>query len=271
MPRIVWIIRSVTLAILSLWVVVSSANTYVVRPIAIKDCGVLPADLQWDEKPTMCSGKPVEINFLIEGKDLVNIDKDSLKIESMTLNGKDIAKNRLGEPTYQISSFPKVSKSGKYIIFGIELNDAYLGQVGNIELTASIEVSTSSDLKTVVNEVDLSKPFKHTYGLYTVTNHHDKRSNGAVTDAMANAFMEGFTNLFSGNNTEESLSLTVVGNLDNFISLGIEEGNKSIKSGGSSWFNDQKTLSFEKPSQPVVELKLAYWDNLEVRKLNFSL
>ena len=271
MLRRISAIPSITFLTLSLLSAVSNASIYTVKPIAIKDCAILPPDLEWDEKPTMCSGKPAEIQFLIEGADLVNIDKDSLKVESMTLNGRNIGTNRLGEPTYQIGSFPKVSKSGKYIVFGIELNDAYHGQVGNIKLQASIDISTSQDLKTITNEVDLSKPFKRDLGLYSVTNDDRKQGNGTLTDTMANAMMEGFTNLFVPNSSEESLNLTVVGNLDNLISLSIEEGDKTIKSGGSSWFNNQKTLSFDKPSQPIVALKLSYWDNLEVKKVRFSL
>ena len=241
-----------------------SASTLGSKPVAYKSCSKFPDSITFSEKPQHCmngDGQSV-ISFFIKGENLVGPKEDSVKATTLTLNGKDISKNRMGKPTYKLGSFPKTTEDGKFISLDIEIKDTGFTKAQDIKFSGTVDILTSENLIDLSQEVDTSKPFEIKLGSYVITNKDKISIDGAIGSAIGS--------MMSPNSDDKSLSIKIMGDLEALISLEMTEGDKKVNRSWSSWHENIKTISFSTPSQPNVSLKLKYWDKLKQETVSLS-
>jgi len=241
-------------------------------PVAYKDCAEFPSDMEFGEKPMFCNDSGSTIAFMVEATDLVAIDDESLVL-NVTLNGKDIGTDRLGEPVYELGSFPKVSKNGKYAVFEVELGQGIFRELHNVKLDGTVKVYTSTSLMDVSQSVDLANPFTQTIGPFTIGNVHPNHTSSTeegLGGAMEDTLVNGLRAAFSGGGGSNGITLHVKGDLNALVSLDILDGAEVLTSSSSTWSSDVKSMYFDTPKQSKVVLRLKYWNDLQMQTVSIK-
>ncbi len=107
---------------------------------------ICAAEVPKDAKTQECSWKGSSISFYAEGQNFVSLDKKSLVIETLTIDGKDILKNRKQELNYELGSFPKASEDSKYLIWNINITEGYHSPDAKLKIKGHVNAYTSEKL-----------------------------------------------------------------------------------------------------------------------------
>lgn len=236
-------------------------NDFTAGIVGYKACGNFPDKISFNEKPNYCmntEGKSV-VSIILNGKDIIGISDESLKATSLKLGDQDLSKTRTGKPSYKLGSFPKVAESGAFAIFDVEMETVPFGKLRQVRFQGSIDVLTSSNLVGAKQDVDSSKDFEVKMGPYIVTN-KNKLDSSSLAGALGN-MMTG---------SSDGLTVRVVGDLEALQSLKVREGDKEVKSSWSSWNDNVKSFSFEKPTQGNVTIDLQYWNNMKKKTVSLA-
>ncbi len=227
------------------------SNAFTANTVGYKSCASFSSDIKFSEKPQYCinsEGRSV-VSVMIKGQDIIGVSDDSLKANSIILNGKDLSKTRTGKDTYEMGSFPSVSENGAFVIFDVELETVPYGQLHNVRFDGVVDVQTSSKRVDLMQDVDVSTAFEVDMGPYRV-----EKTNATLMFGVG----------------EDNLPVKVSGNLDAIISLKLVEGDQEIKSHMSTSFNDTKTFYFKNPKGSNVRVELQYWDNMQIKPVTFK-
>ena len=112
----------------------------------ISGATICAAEVPKDAKRQECSWKGSSISFYAEGQNFVSLDKNSLTIETLTIDGKDILKNRKQELNYELGSFPKASKDSKYLIWNVNIPEGYHSPDAKLRIKGRVNAYTSEKL-----------------------------------------------------------------------------------------------------------------------------
>lgn len=204
--------------------------TFKVTPIQTVACDDLPNNLSFRFKPFGYS-KGFQVHYLIEGKDLVYIKKESLKVEYIKgKDGKDISKLR-GKDAYKLGSFPKVSEDGKYALFSVASKSNQFGKVDSLEIKGSITLFSASKNEKKTLEATIGTTQK--IGPLNIAVSQDKYRRSRIVVDVSNAYA--------------------------LIDLKLIDGDKEYKAKSSSWRKQSKKYKFEKPKNTTFTLKVSYW------------
>ncbi len=254
-----------TALLLTSIIALNAAPAFAVSPtvqaIGYKSCGAFPESMGFGEKPQYCmnhEGK-TSVSFMVSGENIVSVKKETLKANTLTLNGADISTNRTGDPTYALGSFPKTSEDGTKLVFDVEIKNAPFAKNQKIAFDGTVDITTSEKMINLSHATDLTKEFEVKLGDYTITNKKKLSIEGAIGSAMTSMMSSG-----------DSLPIKIAGDLDALISLEMFEGDKKVDTGWSSWNDGIKTINFNKPSQTNVNFKLKYWDKLTQKTVKLS-
>jgi hypothetical protein len=122
--------------------------TVTIRPVQVVSLAEVPAGAPQDAK-TVKFTKGFSVGYLIEGEDIIGIDKKSLVIEHILLpGGKDITKKRNGKDNFELGAFPEVSDDGRFGFFAVESDEHVFGKADGLDIKGTIGVRLASDLKT---------------------------------------------------------------------------------------------------------------------------
>lgn len=241
----------------------ATPETFSAGIVAYKACSSFPDSITFSEKPNYCmnsEGQSV-VSLIIKGKDIIGISADSLKVNALTLSGKDLSKTRTGKPAYSLGSFPSTSETGEFVIFDFEMKNMPFGQFRNSKFDGSIDLLISDKLMSPKQSVETSKPFEIKMGPYTVTNKKQLDAS-IVGNAMGQMLM--------GGDDSNSFPVKVIGNLEALSSLEVTEGDKKVNSSWSTSHDNKKTFHFDKPTLDTVNIELQYWDNLQKKTISLK-
>lgn len=213
------------------------APAFTVRAVQVLSSAPLPGDLPFELKP-FGHETGFKIWFLVEGADIIGLDEKSLAITTLTTaDGRDLAKQRNGKPTWKLDSFPKVSDDGRRAVFAIECGAEAFGQAESAKLAGRIGVMTGGDRQEQELAFDPAKPSKAEVGKLAL-------EFGA----------KGFG--FGGG---DGYGIKISGPLATIASLEIVDGDKRIRSNGWSGSDGARTYQFEKPAGAAPKLAIAWW------------
>lgn len=251
----------VTTLFISLFANNALAENMTIKMIAYKDCHPDVNKLDFASKPQTCNMSNQAMTFMVEGKNIAVLDKDSLNFSKLSIGDSDIRHNRKGDKNYSMGSFPKVDDNGNFAVFDIEFESAPFGKVSSISIDGSLEILTSE--RVVVNEnkgLDLNQGFILDIGPFVVSDkpiQAEKINDAAVGNALA----KGLQTAFMGS-SNDGLPIYVQGNMDAFVSIEIFENGQKIDQGWSTIGKNDKTINFSKTSGSIIDLNLKYWDGL---------
>ncbi len=215
-----------------------AAPAFSVRAVQVLSSAPLPGDLPFELKP-FGHETGFKIWFLVEGADIIGLDEKSLAITSLTAaDGRDLAKQRNGKPTWKLDSFPKVSDDGRRAVFAIECSAEAFGQAESAKLAGRIGLLTGSERQEQELAFDPAKPSKAEVGKLAL-------EFGA----------KGFG--FGGGG--DGYGIKISGPLATIASLEIVDGDKRIRSNGWSGSDGARTYQFEKPAGAAPKLAIAWW------------
>lgn len=256
----------ITIPILSLLIFsgLSQAQNFEVKMVAYKDCHSSIKSLDFMAKPQVCNMSNQAMTFMIRGKNISVIDKDSLRFSKLVIGGEDVRYNRKGDNAFEFGSFPKIEENGEYAIFDVELKSAPFGHIGSASLDGTVEIMTS---KGVINEernaINLNKIFSLSIGPLTLSNQpkpvpQKTKQGGLIVEVLS----EGLKSAFLGDESD-SLVIYVNGDHDSLVSLEVYENDKKLKQGWSTTSGDERKITFAKPTGLNINLKLKYWEDLQ--------
>lgn len=252
---------------LLMFTALAQSQEFNVKMVAYKDCHSSIKSLDFSAKPQVCNMSSQAMTFMIRGKNIAVIDKDSLKFSKLEVNGEDVRYNRKGDNTFEFGSFPKIEENGDYAIFDVELKSAPFGHIGSASLAGTIDIMTSKKL--VIEErnaINLKKSFSLNVGPLTLSNQPkaipQKTKQGGLINEAGEALSEGLKSAFLGAESD-SLIIYVNGEHDSIVSLEIYENDKKLKQGWYTTSGDERKRSFAKPIGSNINLKLKYWANMQ--------
>ncbi len=223
----------------------STSSTVTCKPVMISAGAELPASLGFRDKP-MFYYLGFEITYLVEATDLIGFKKDSLTVTSITAaDGKDISKKRNGKPSYELSSFPKITDDGKYGIFQIKVSENQFGKLDNLKVTGTVVALTGSDRQTKTLTMKLSETKVEEVGGLKISlkaPKNQKADNG------------------NSNGDSNILGVHVDGEFIKIANLTVLEGTSKLNTQGESWSGTRKTYDFAKPTGDTVTIEVSYWN-----------
>ena len=91
------------------------------RPVHIEIDAPLPRDLPSDLMLGNNDGGGYAVTYLVRGKGISGVDKDSLRISSATVGGADISKDERGRDAWSFGPFPRIADDGSAATFEIRV------------------------------------------------------------------------------------------------------------------------------------------------------
>lgn len=190
----------------------------------------LPRSVPQEVQP-MNNQHAATLSFLIEGENIVEIDKDSLKLET---GGK-----------WEIGFFNKVSDDGNYALLNLSTKKETLGQLDALELKGTVKVVTGSEVKTETLILTEGAEATKLGGL-------SLSYKGEKSEKKKKGF--GFS-MGSG--------IQVKGDLATVKSIIVKVDGEEVDSNGHSTFNNNRTYQFTGLNGETAEVTLTYWIDLE--------
>lgn len=227
----------------------ADAPILVAKPVQLTAGAVLPADLPFEAKP-IAHEAGFKIWWLVQSADLIGFDKASLAISVLkTADGKDLANNRSGNPTWKLDSFPKVSEDGKYGVFAIECSADVFGQADRVAMAGTVVAITGSDRKVSELAFNPAKPSNADAGPLKV-------AFGAQGMGFGNA--------------GDTYGIKVSGPLAAIASITVLDGDAKLEDQGWSGSGDSRVYNFAKPKTGAPKLQLSYWSKSARVKVEFK-
>jgi hypothetical protein len=257
--------NSIKIGLLSLVAIAGCADAGDMKAslMAYSDCHPELSQMKMSDRPQQCAMSTQSLTFMIKGKNIAVIDKDSLRFSKLTVGGADVRFNRKGEETFKLGSFPKVDDDGQFAIFDVNIQSAPFGHISSASVAGTVDVFTSerliNDEKT---KLDSTKAFSMKVGPLVVSNSSQPiKPKDGVLGEMGEAFSEGLKTAFTGDD-QNRLTLYVTGDLNTFVALEAYENGRKLEPGWSSWSGSERTLTFAKPVGNSIDLKVKYWDGV---------
>lgn len=217
------------------------------KPIQIISCSELPVELPYDVKPMQ--HKPgFRISYLVTAADLIGFKEDSLVIGRLaTADGRNLAANRLGKPTCELGSFPKVTEDGRCGVFELECSEAAFGSVESLAVAGSVVALTGSDLQHQEVAFAVDTPSEATVGSFAI-------SFGSLEDRAKSGLVGG---------GKDGYLIRIMGNKAAIANLAIVDGEQRIKPTFSSGGGGRNVYGFAKPAKNAARLAISYWKNVQ--------
>ena len=230
-----------------------------IRPVQIISQADVPAGAPQEARSVQFN-KGFTVGYLIEGEDIVGVDKKSLIIDHILLpGGKDITKKRNGKDNFEFGSFPQVSDDGKFGFFQIQSEEHVFGKAETLDIKGSIGVRIASDLKTTVskphplgsNESEAVEEFTVTFG------------SGPKQEKVPKFIQESYDN---------KIPIVVTGPLAKITQVRLVVAGKEIESGEWTYVETgPRTYFFPKSEGATAdEIRIKYWKNFKVVMVPFA-
>jgi len=224
----------------------AQAQDMEVKVVAYADCHpYLLKRLDFFETPNACRKGGQSLTFMVLGRKIADIDKESLRFSKLEIAGKDVRHNRKGEDAFELGPFPKVDGNGEFVIFDVNLKSVSFGYIGSASVDGTLDIITSERL--AIKEkagIDITKDFSLKAGSLTVSNQPGTQSEFIVEGG-------------------DRLELFVSGNLDRFIELEVYENGQKLQHPRASWNDKERKITYTKPKGSVIKLKLKSWEGLK--------
>jgi hypothetical protein len=251
------------------------------RPVHIEIDAPLPKDLPSDLMLGNNEGGGYAVTYLVRGKGISGIDKDSLKISSATVGGADVSKNDRGRDACSFGPFPHIADDGSAATFEIRVKPG-AGRVksgvpvlhGSIDVTcatgrdaktASLSVKPGSTaqlgtVKVTVPGGDAKKAAAAFDGIPAPEGGGDDDGNAAMATAL-------FDGLFGGGGN--GIDLEVSGDASSLASLVLVVDGEEVAP--RSWMNLGRgtTYGFPAVKGDIVRVKAEFWTGQRTETVSF--
>ena len=197
----------------------------------------LPKEVPFDVKPFGWDANAgYALTYVVKGTGLAKIDGASLKIETATVSGANIATTTAGKPAWRIgrSPVPKVADGGEWGSFSVEITPE--GGVKNAVpvVHGSIDVVFSTGVSEKTTSLAVAPGTTVSLGGFT------------FKSSKAQDFFGG----------GESFGVEVSGDLNTLASIEVVDGGKALKSNGMMQMG-VTTYLFSTPASDTVTLKVS--------------
>ena len=257
------------------------------RPVHIEIDAPLPKDLPSDLMLGNNEAGGYAVTYLVRGKGISGIDKDSLRISSATVGGADVSKNDRGRDACSFGPFPRIADDGSAATFEIRVKPG-AGRVksGVPVLHGSIDVTcaTGRDAKTASLSVKPGSTAQLGTVKVTVPGGDAKKDDGGAQAAAAfdgtpvpegggdddgNAAMATalFDGLFGGGGN--GFDLEVSGDASSLASLVLVVDGEEVAP--RSWMNLGRgtTYGFPAVKGDIVRVKAEFWTGRRTETVSF--
>ena len=246
-------------------------NAATVKTVAYLECDKLIEQLDFRDKPSHCHAGTRKstgvISLMLTDHNIINLNKESFKLSSMTYNGKDFRKSIYGVENYKLGTFPNIAENNQFVIFDIEIETPEFPSIQAVLGDGEINYYTAIKKNTVTKTIDISKPYSFKVGSNILSNMQKEQidENGGLKEA----FEKGFRELFVGS-SENRLTIKVIGNTQEIASMTVYENGVKLENQGMSWFNDQASYNFTKPTSNMVKVEVVHWEGFTEKTAKIS-
>lgn len=210
----------------------------------------LPKEVPFDAKPFEWDAEVgYALTYVVKGTGLAKIDGASLKIETATVGGANIATTTAGKPAWRIgrSPVPKVADGGEWGSFSVEITpeggvkNAVPVVHGSIDVVSSTGVSEKTASLAVAPGTTVSL--------------------GGLSFKASKA-----QNFFGGG---ESFGVEASGDLNTIASIELLDGGNPLQSNGMMQRSGATTYLFSTPGSDIVTLKVSIREGISRHTVKF--
>ena len=210
----------------------------------------LPKEVPFDAKPFEWDAEVgYALTYVVKGTGLAKIDGASLKIETATVGGANIATTTAGKPAWRIgrSPVPKVADGGEWGSFSVEITpeggvkNAVPVVHGSIDVVSSTGVSEKTASLAVAPGTTVSL--------------------GGLSFKASKA-----QNFFGGG---ESFGVEASGDLNTIASIELLDGGNPLQSNGMMQRSGATTYLFSTPGSDTVTLKVSIREGISRHTVKF--
>ncbi|WP_281649183.1 hypothetical protein [Parendozoicomonas sp. Alg238-R29] len=235
--------KKIIQAVLFLFIPYTSASEPTVEPVAFVDCKEIPQSFGEFGKPQDCRYGS-KIYFMISDGNITNIKSDSLTLNKLEIEGKDILAKRNGDDNYKLSSFPRVSDDAKHLMFSIEIKENEFLKLQNTKLSGAISYYTSKGLERHNQKFNLDQ------GLQTTLHSFDLKSS-----------LQDDGNL---------IEIEVTRDFNSVNSIKLESNGIKLQSKGMAKGPQRHRYYFEAAGSSEIDIAITSWKNLNMKTQPFS-
>jgi hypothetical protein len=232
-----------------------------------------------------------KITYLVSGENIISIDKDSVKIDSVTgSDGKDLSKNSRGRASWSFDSAHNVSDDGGHAFFSIFVDTESGAGIPNIKGSIGAKVARKPETKTLAfktgekgqaqdagplsfsvadKATDIGKPGEQSFERSFLSASFTSSFNGS---SRSRKFSSSTSSSSSFDDDEvNDFGILMEGDKRLVKEISINDGGKKIKQRGFRNSGDQTVYSFSKaPAAPEFTLTVTYLDDIQDVEIVFG-
>ncbi|MEM9445394.1 MAG: hypothetical protein AAGA18_08570 [Verrucomicrobiota bacterium] len=217
-----------------------------IKPIQIVSASPIPKDLQDPDKP-IGHQEGLQIYYLLEGKNLVGINKDSFKLDFLTMAGKEDFLEQQGRNLTHVSIiYTKFSEDKKYGIFALHIPCDKFYSKPDISFRGSAKILSSESPETASILLSMESNEKKRVGPFEI------EKNGA------NASFFGISL-----DAKKGLGIKLQGPIEILSKIEVLDGKKPLSISGGIYENGGKTFFYRLPKAENVKVVCHYWSNAQ--------